>query len=112
MKIYHNPRCRKSRETLTLLKEQGATPEVIEYLHQPPSKSELTQILSKLGFKAEELIRRNEAIYKASYKGKNLSEDQWIDVMIEHPILIERPIVVFGDKAALGRPPEQVLTIL
>jgi arsenate reductase len=112
LKIYHNPRCRKSRETLALLEEKGQSPEVILYLKTPPNAAELRDILQKLGMTASQLIRKNEAVYKENYKGKNLSEDEWLTVLAENPKLIERPIVVVGDKAAIGRPPEQVLSLL
>ena len=112
MKIYHNPRCRKSRETLTLIEEAGVEPEIILYLENPPTARELKAILSKLGIPAEQLVRKSEAIYKEKYKGKKLTEAQWIKAMIAHPKLIERPIVVEGKKAVLGRPPEQVNELL
>ncbi|MEZ5009674.1 MAG: arsenate reductase (glutaredoxin) [Chitinophagales bacterium] len=112
IEIYHNPRCTKSRETLQLLESKGIEPKVIEYLKDIPTEKELKEILKKLGIKAYDLLRRNEAIFKEEYKGKDLTEDQWIEAMIEHPKLIERPIVINGKKAALGRPPEKVLDIL
>ncbi len=112
MKIYHNPRCSKSRQTLKLLEENGQEPTIIKYLEDTPTKKELTNILNMLGIPAHKLVRRGEAIYKDNYKGKELSEEEWIDAMIKYPKLIERPIVVNGNKAALGRPPEDVLEIL
>ena len=112
MKIYHNPRCRKSRETLAMLEEKGQTPEVVEYLKNVPTKEELKEILSLLGIPAEKLLRKGEAIFKENFKGKSLSDDEWIDAMVEYPKLIERPIVINKGKAAIGRPPEQVLDIL
>lgn len=112
MKIYHNPRCRKSRETLALLRENGLDPEIILYLEETPSQETLSEILAKLGIPAEKLLRKGEAIFKEKYKGKNLSEAEWIAAMVADPKLIERPIVINGNKAALGRPPEQVLDIL
>lgn len=112
MKIYHNPRCRKSRETLEIIQESGKNPEIVEYLKEVPSKEELKSILKKLGISAEELLRKGEAIFKEKYKGKSLSEDEWIDAMIEHPKLIERPIVISGNKALIGRPPEKVKELL
>lgn len=112
MKIYHNPRCRKSRETLTLLEEKGQSPEVVEYLKDIPTKEELKEILSLLGIPAEKLLRKGEAIFKEKFKGKILSDDEWITVMVEYPKLIERPIVVNNGKAAIGRPPENVLEVL
>jgi arsenate reductase len=108
--IYHNPRCGKSRETLALLDHHGLKPKVIEYLKTPPSAAELKAILVKLGFKAAELVRKKEA----AEAGVDLSmpEGELIAAMIKHPIIIERPIVLAGSKAALGRPPENVLKIL
>lgn len=108
MKIYHNPRCRKSRETLELIKQNGIEPEIVEYLTEPVGESELKEVLAMLGIKAEQLLRKGETIFKENYKGKNLTEDEWIKAMIEHPKLMERPIVVKGNKAVLGRPPENV----
>lgn len=107
-KIYHNPRCSKSRATLALLQENGIEPEIIEYLKQPPTASELKAILSSLGMKPEQLVRRGEEVFKARYAGKKLTDAQWIDAMVEHPILIERPIVIRGKRGVLGRPPENV----
>ncbi len=112
MKIYHNPRCRKSRETLQLIEDRGQKPEIIEYLKTPPSKAELTNLIKTLGVKPADLIRKGEAEYKELYKGKILSDEEWIDAMIAHPKLIERPIVVEGKSAILGRPPENVLELL
>jgi len=108
MKIYHNPRCRKSRETLALLEETTDKIDVVLYLKQPPSVAELKTLLKKLKIPAEKLIRRSEKIYKEEYKGKDLTEDQWVKAMVKHPVLIERPIVVNGSKAVIGRPPENV----
>lgn len=112
MKIYHNPRCRKSRETLQLIQEKGAEVEIVEYLNNIPSKEELIQLIQLLGIGAEQLIRKGETIFKENYKGKSLSDEQWIEAMLANPKLIERPIVVKGNKAVLGRPPENVLTLL
>lgn len=112
MKIYHNPRCMKSRQTLALLEENGVQPEVILYLEKPPSKTALKKILKMLNIKAEQLLRKGESVYKEQYKGKQLTEAEWIDAMVAHPKLIERPIVVDGNKAVIGRPPENVLTLI
>lgn len=112
MKIYHNPRCRKSRETLAILEESGKKHEVILYLEDTPSKNELKELINILGIPAEALIRKGEAIYKEMYKGKSLTENQWISAMVKHPKLIERPIVVKGKKAVIGRPPENVKELL
>lgn len=111
--IYHNPRCSKSRQTLALLEEQGITPEIKLYLETPPSKAELESVLGKLGISARELLRKGEDAYKENnLKDSNLSEQQLVAAMLEFPKLIERPIVINGEKAALGRPPESVLEIL
>lgn len=112
VRIFHNPRCRKSRETLQLLEERGEMPIVIEYLKTPPSREELTEVLNMLGMKPHDLIRKGEKEYKEYYKGKELADEEWIDVMVENPKLIERPIVINDGKAAIGRPPEQVLSVL
>ena len=112
MKIYHNPRCRKSRETLEIIRNKGANPEVIEYLKSPPSEDELKVMLSLLGKRPEQIIRRNEQLFKDNFKGKNHSDDEWITILVENPVLIERPIVIKDDKAILGRPPENVLELL
>ena len=108
MKIYHNPRCRKSREALVFLQEKGINPEVIEYLKSVPSEEELQELVAKLGMKPEDLLRKGEEIYKDQFKGKELSDAQWIKAMVEHPKLIERPIVEKGGKAVVARPAEKV----
>ncbi|WP_258099032.1 arsenate reductase (glutaredoxin) [Marinoscillum pacificum] len=111
-KIFHNPRCRKSRETLQLLADKNEDVEIVEYLNTPPTVSELKDIVRLLGIKPEQLLRKGEAIFKEEFKGKELSDDEWIEVMVANPKLIERPIVIKNGKAALGRPPENVLDIL
>lgn len=111
--IYHNPRCSKSRETLALIEAKGVKPAVIEYLKTPPSAKELKGILAKLGMKPRALLRTKEPPYKdLGLDDPKLSGDALIKAMVENPVLIERPIVVNGDKAALGRPPEAVRKIL
>lgn len=111
--IYHNPRCTKSRQTLELLRGRGIEPEIVEYLATPPSKTKLKEILKLLGKEPRELMRRKEAAYKdAGLADPSLSEDALLTAMVESPILIERPIVLANGKAALGRPPEDVLAIL
>ena len=112
MKIYHNNRCSKSRNSYNLLKEKGIEFEIIEYLKTPLTKEELAELLIKLNIPAEKLIRKGEADYKENFKGKKLTETQWIDAMIKFPKLIERPIVVKGDKAVIGRPIEKVIQLL
>jgi arsenate reductase len=113
VKIYHNPRCTKSRETLKLLEEQGIKPDVIEYLKTPPSHTELQAILQKLNIKPRELMRTKEPEYKENgLDDKSLSDSELIEAMVRIPKLIERPIVLANDKAAIGRPPEAVLAIL
>ena len=104
MKIYHNPRCSKSRQTLQLIKETGADVEVVEYLKEVPSKKELKLLLMQLNLKPIDILRKGEAVYKEKFKNSNFNDDEWIQVMIENPKLIERPIVVKGNKAVLGRP--------
>ena len=110
--IYHNPRCSKSRQTLALLQEQGIEPDIIEYLTSPPSEAELDQILARLGKEPEALLRKGEDEYKQHFKGRDLSRAEMISLMVQHPKVIERPIVVNNGKAAVGRPPESVLEIL
>ena len=112
MKIYHNNRCSKSREGLKILENSNKEFEVINYLDKPPTKKELKEILKMLGFTPIQLVRKNESIWKENYKNKNLSEDEIINAMIEHPKLIERPIVVSGSKAVIGRPPENIKSLL
>lgn len=112
MKIYHNPRCSKSRQTLALIQGKNVEPEIVEYLKEVPSESELKTLLQMLGIPAEKLLRKGEADFKENFKGKTLSEDEWISAMVKYPKLIERPIVVKGNKAVLGRPPENVLELL
>ena len=109
--IYHNPSCNTSRKTLALLEKKGVQPRVIEYLKTPPSATELKQLLAKLGLGPRELLRKKEA-KEAGLDKPDLSDAQLIAGMAKHPITIERPIVVKGNRAALGRPPEAVLKIL
>ena len=112
--IYHNPRCTKSRQTLALLQDKGIEPDIIEYLKTPPSVSRLDELLKALGKEPIEVIRTKEATFKEVGLSKNddRPRTEWIRLMVENPILIERPIVVNGQKVALGRPPESVLQIL
>lgn len=111
--IYHNPKCSKSRQTLELLEERGANPVIVEYLKTPPTASELKEILSQLGLAPRELMRKKEDKYnECRLDNPSLSDEDLINLMVEHPILIERPIVLANGKAAIGRPPEQALEIL
>lgn len=111
--IYHNPRCSKSRASLEMLEAKGIKPTIIRYLDTPPDKSELAQILDKLGLQAEQIVRKGETLFgELGLNDKTLSNDDWIDVLVQNPKLIERPIVVSGDKAAIGRPIERVIDIL
>lgn len=110
--IYHNPRCSKSRNTLALLEENGVSPEVVLYLETPPGAAQIKALLLKLGISAAELVRRGEDEYKSAGLDKSSSEAEIVAAMAEHPRLIERPIVVRGDRAVLGRPPENALELL
>ena len=110
--IYHNNRCSKSRQTLDLLREKGEEIQVVEYLKDTPSVEELKTVLQKLGLKPEQLLRKGEQVYKENFADKQYTDAEWLQIMAKNPILIERPIVVKGDKAAIGRPPESVLNIL
>lgn len=109
--IYHNPRCSKSRDTLALIQGEGIEPQVIEYLETPPTKEELRGLVAKLGIKPEQLVRKGEDAYKQKFAGKAMNDEQWLDALAKNPVLIERPIVVKGARAVLGRPPENVLAL-
>jgi len=111
-KIYHNPRCSKSRQTLELLKDNNEVPEIVLYLDDPLSKKELSALIKKLGITPIELVRKSEAIWKEQFRSKEMTDSQIVDAMVKYPKLMERPIVVKGEKAALGRPPETILNIL
>jgi len=111
--IYHNPRCSKSRQTLALLMERDLDPTVIEYLTQTPDVQTLQSIVTKLNFSARDLMRTGEQAYKENkLDSEDLTEQQLLEAMVKYPILIERPIVINGDKATIGRPPENVLEII
>ena len=110
--IYHNPRCSKSRNTLALLEEHGVAPEIVLYLETPPDREQIRKLLSMLGMSAGELVRRGEPEYKSCGLDRNSTDDEIVDAMADHPKLIERPIVVKGRKAVLGRPPENVLELI
>ena len=111
--IYHNPRCSKSRQTLALIKDRGIEPEVVLYLNTPPDASTISELLEKLNMKARDIIRTGETAYmENNLKDPSLSEQALIEAIVTHPKLLERPIVVKGDKAIIGRPPENVLSLL
>ena len=110
--IYHNPRCTKSREGLLILENSGKDFEVIKYLDEPISEEKLTEILNLLQMKPLDLVRKNEAIWKSDYKGKDLTDKAIISAMVKHPKLIERPIVVNNGKAVVGRPPSLINEII
>ncbi len=112
IKIYHNPRCQKSREGLGYLEQSGKEHEVIKYLDNVPTKDELRHIIDCLGIKPENLVRKNEAIWKEKFRGRLLSDEEVLDAMIENPKLIERPIVVNGNKAVIGRPMDKIEAVL
>ena len=113
MKIYHNPRCSKSRQTLAIIQESGVEPEIVEYLEEPPSAQELDRILTLLDKSPQDVMRNGEAIYKElRLADQTLSRVEAIQILVENPKLIERPIVVEGDRAVIGRPPENVRELL
>ncbi|WP_298327835.1 arsenate reductase (glutaredoxin) [uncultured Dokdonia sp.] len=112
IKIYHNPRCSKSRQGLALLEESGKEFEVIKYLDNPLSETALTSLIDMLDIAPMELVRKGEAIWKENYKGKELSDTDVVAAMSQHPKLIERPIVVLGKKAVIGRPLENIEKLL
>ncbi|SHG34235.1 arsenate reductase (glutaredoxin) [Flagellimonas flava] len=112
IKIYHNPRCRKSREGLEFLENSGEAFEVVRYLEDVPSIKDLTTVIEFLGISPMELVRKNEAIWKEQYRGKDLTDEEIIKAMIEHPKLIERPIVVKGKKAVVARPADKISNLL
>jgi arsenate reductase len=109
IKIYHNPRCRKSREGLQILENSGKEFEIIKYLEDIPSEEELAKIIKKLNINPIQLVRKNEKVWKENFKGKDLSDHEIVKAMIENPKLIERPIVINNNKAVIGRPPETIL---
>ena len=112
-RIYHNPRCSKSRQTLSLLTDHNENPEIIEYLKQPPNPAELADLVKQLGISPRQLLRKTETEYKdLGLASDNFSDDQLLKIMSQHPKLIERPIVVKNGKARLGRPPEAVSEIM
>ncbi|NNJ88557.1 MAG: arsenate reductase (glutaredoxin) [Eudoraea sp.] len=112
IKIYHNPRCRKSREGLALVEASGQPYEIVHYLKTVPTKQELEKIIHQLGIKPMDLVRTQEAIWKSEYKGKDLTEDMILVALSTYPKLIERPIVLRGQKGVVGRPPEKISEFL
>ena len=110
--IYFNSRCQTCRTTLGLLQDNNCEIEIVEYLTDIPTEKELKEILKKLGLKAEQIIRKKESLFAEKYKDKKFSDAEWVKILVKNPILIERPIVVKGDKAVLGRPPENVLKLI
>ena len=112
IQIYHNPRCKKSREGVAFLEDAQIDFEIIKYLETPPNSEEVKDLLKKLSYTPIQLVRKNEAVWKENFKGKDLSDDEIIQAMVTYPKLIERPIVVKDQKAVLGRPPENVLELI
>ena len=112
MTVYHNPRCSKSRAALAILAKKGVEPAVVEYLKNPPTKQDLRAILKKLGLAASQIVRKSENIYKERFAGKAMTDEQWLDALVQHPVLIERPIVIKDDRALIARPPEKVSELL
>lgn len=111
--LYHNPRCSKSRAALELLESRGAAPSVVRYLETPPDAATLRRLLKQLGLPARELLRKGEDEYRdLGLDDSSLTEAQLIDAMVRHPLLIERPIAISGNRAVVGRPPERVLELL
>jgi len=110
--IYHNPRCSKSREALALLEGRGLAPRIVKYLETPPTAAELAGLVKMLGIPSEALVRKGEDVYKEKYAGRRLTDAEWIAAMVADPVLIERPIVVAGNRAVIGRPPERVSALL
>ena len=112
IRIYYNPRCSKCRDAAALVSARGYHTELINYLDTPPSKQELRDVLRKLGMQPLQLIRTGEAIFKQHYAGRTLSDEAWLDAMLAHPVLLERPVVVRGERAIVARPAEKVLELL
>lgn len=106
--MWHKTNCAKSLEVLKALKDEKVQPELFLYLLTPPSADDIKTVLQKLGMKAEELVRKKEPVYKENYAGKKMTEAQWIKALVKHPVLIERPILIKGDKAIIGRPTERI----
>ena len=112
MKIYHNPNCSKSNCALDLIKQQGFETEIINYVNNPPSKAELTHILKLLNKSPKEIIRQNEVLFKQNFENKDFNDEEWIDILVKNPILIERPIVLHHGKAVIARPAEKIMKLI
>jgi arsenate reductase len=110
--IYHNTRCSKSRDVCSILEKKKVKTEIVEYLKTPPTQKEIKALLKMLGMKASELVRKGEPLFKEQFEGKKISEAEWLKILSKNPILIERPIIVKGNKAIIGRPPEKVLEFI
>ncbi|MBT0811798.1 arsenate reductase (glutaredoxin) [Litoribacter ruber] len=112
MKILHNPRCGKSREAVKILQDNNLNPEVVKYLDSPLNAEDLKSLVGKLGVEPIDLVRKNEKVWKENFKDKNLTAEEVIRAMAENPILMERPVIIKGDKAVIGRPPENVKSLI
>lgn len=112
LRIYHNARCSKSRSACSLLAECEVPVEIVDYLNTPPTKAELRDLAAKLGIAPLALVRRGESLFQERYANRTLTEEQWLEALVAHPVLLERPIVVRGDRAVIGRPPERVLELI
>ena len=112
MIIYHNPRCRKSREALQIIQTLRLEYQIIEYLKNPLSEADLKDLIKKLGVNADSLLRKNEILFKEKYSGKKIGEKEILKAIAENPILMERPIIVQGNKAVIGRPPEKIMELV
>jgi arsenate reductase len=110
--IYYNEECSKCKEALAILKENNCEIEIRNYLTDPPSKAELTELLKKLGCKPEQLLRKSESLFQEKFVSKSFSDEEWLTILSENPVLIERPIVVSGSRALIGRPPSTVLNLV
>ena len=110
--VWHNPRCSKSRAALAILEENGVTPTEVKYLKTPPSKSDIVTVLAALTMEAKDIVRRGEAVYKSLNLSAKSTNEEILNALVENPILIERPIIISGDRAVIGRPPENVLSLL
>lgn len=110
--LFYNPRCSKCREAYSVLNEQGCEVEIIEYLKDVPTEKELKEVLKKLGLKPQDMLRKKEPLFIEKYKDKKMSDAVWIKVMHQNPILIERPVAIYGNKAVIGRPAERIIDLL